>query len=296
MTSLVIRKAYVEIMPGKQIHYRYVLPQNGLTQKPTIIYLHKSASSSVSYEKLMTHYASKGHPGYAPDMPGFGGSFDQDEDDVRAIDEENTGWYVDIFMKMFEKLGIYNPTNQNSIQGSPTVKMVNIIGHHSGASLANQLAARYPDFVRSITLVGATIIGKEERERMKEIYLKPFNKPAEDGSHLLKTWNYLKNMGVGDDISLHQREAVDHIRAWRGRMLVYGAVWSQESEEFFRAVRCPVLVLCARDDVLWEHVDNVQKVKPEAKVAEIAGGNFSLDRDVVGIVREWDAFQAEITL
>jgi len=35
----------------------------------------------------------------------------------------------------------------------------------------------------------------EERAEMKEIYFKPFNQPVEDGSHLLKTWTYLKNTG-----------------------------------------------------------------------------------------------------
>lgn len=101
-------------------------------------------------------------------------------------------------------------------------------------------------------------------------------------------------MGVGDSLALRQREVIDHIRAWRGRNLIYGAVWEQDSETLCAHVQCPVLVLCARDDVLWSHVDNVQKVKPAAKVAEIKGANFFLDLDVSGIVREWDKFQDSV--
>jgi pimeloyl-ACP methyl ester carboxylesterase len=122
--QLVIRKAYVEVLPGKQIHYRYVLPAEGTAQRIPIVYLHKSASSSVSYEKLMLHYAALGYPSYAPDMPGFGGSFDPDETDVKAISEKNTRWYVDLFVKVFEQLGVYDASSSS--------KQVELIGHHSG--------------------------------------------------------------------------------------------------------------------------------------------------------------------
>ena len=155
------------------------------------------------------------------------------------------------------------------------------------------MAAVYPAFLKNITLVGPTVIGEADRAEMKKSFFTPFNEPVEDGSHLLKTWNYLRKMGVGPDLALFQREAVDHIRAWRGRNLIYGAVWAQDSEEVFRNVKCPVLTLCARDDVLWSHIDNVQKIKPEARLGEVKGANFSLDLDAPGIIREWDNFQKD---
>lgn len=283
---LYVKKGYIEVQPGKQIHYRYILPAEGSSPKIPIVYLHKSASSSVSHEKLMLHYAALGHAGYAPDMPGFGGSFDQHDDDVAAISEKNTRWYVDTFINVFQQLGLY--------EANSPAKQVALIGHHSGACLGVEMAAVYPEFIQSITLVGPTVIGEEDRAEMKKAFFAPFNEPVEDGSHLLKTWNYLRKMGVGPDLALFQREAVDHIRAWRGRNLVYGAVWAQDSEGLFKTVKCPVLTLCARDDVLWAHIDNVQKIKPEAKVAEVKGANFSLDLDAEGIIREWDIFQKEV--
>ncbi|KAF2769754.1 alpha/beta-hydrolase [Teratosphaeria nubilosa] len=275
--AVLVKKAYADLRSGQQIHYRYVLPSTSAQDIP-IVYLHKSASSSASYVKLMSHYAKQGYAGYAPDMPGFGQSFDPTQEDVEAIHARGTAWYTDVFLFVFEQLGL---------------RRFHVIGHHSGASLANQLAATQADRVASLCLIGATIIGFEERQKMKERFLKPFNQPTHDGSHLMKTWDYLGNMGLPDgcDLDLKQREAIDHIRAWRGRNLIYGAVWDQDSEELFQVVKCPVLVLCAEDDVLWYHMDNVTRVKPAAQTKTIAGANFSLDLDVDGIVREWDAFQ-----
>ncbi|KAK5123605.1 hypothetical protein LTR85_002643 [Meristemomyces frigidus] len=286
MTQSTVKKAYIDLPSGQQIHYRYVLPTSSAKSQP-IIYLHKSASSSVSFEKLMSHYAVQGFAGYAPDMPGFGQSFDPTEEDVKAIHEQGTKWFTDIFLTVFEKLGICN--------GASSSSPPHIIGHHSGASLATQIAATNPQMLASICLVGATVIGYEERLAMKALFLTTFNEPVPDGSHLLKTWEYLDNMGIGDDLALRQREVIDHVRAWRGRNLIYGAVWDQDSEGLFKQVQCPVLVLCARDDVLWSHADNVKRVKPDAKFSsEIKGANFSLDLDVEGIVGEWDAFQDDL--
>lgn len=227
----------------------------------------------------MLHYADQGFSCYAPDMPGFGASFDPTPEQEVEIERTGTEWFAAIFMTALERLGI-------------TKERFHIIGHHSGASLATQIAASHPELVHSICQIGATTIGYEERQRMREIYLVAFNQPTPDGTHLQKTWDYLGKMGIGDDLELRQREALDHIRAWKGRMLIYSAVWNQDAERLFLEVKCPILVLCAKDDVLWEHMENVKKLRANARTGVVGGANFSPELDVLGIVREWDAFQS----
>lgn len=279
MSSLIVKKGYVDSGNQQQLHYRYITPVAGRKDN-AIIFMHKSASSSVSFEPLMLHYAHEGYASYAIDMPGFGGSFDPNEAQAAEIEQDGTAWFSQVLLQALECLDVSR-------------QKFHIIGHHSGASLATQIAATHPDLVASICQIGATTIGFAERQKMRERFLVPFNKPVENGSHLQKTWDYLGQMGVKDCIELRQREVIDHVRAWRGRMLIYGAVWNQDAETLFAKVQCPTLVLCARDDVLWEHMANVKVVKPEADTGVVAGANFSPDLDVPGIVREWDAFQAK---
>lgn len=149
-----------------------------------------------------------------------------------------------------------------------------------------------PDFVASICLIGPTVITEGERLTMKEIYFKPFNDPQSNGSHLQKTWDYLKNMGLGEDLKLWQREAVDHIRAWKGRTLIYGAVWPQESQDMYIKISCPILLMCARDDVLWKYFHHVKALRPEVESVEIKAGNFEPDRDAEGILGPLSIFLA----
>ena len=125
---------------------------------------------------------------------------------------------------------------------------------------------------------------------MKKKYFAPFNEPVADGSHLLKTWEYLANMGVGEDLGLWHRESLDHVRAWKGRNLIYGAVWAQDSERIYQEVKCRILLMCAKDDVLWSHLGSAKRLRPEVRAVEVRGANFALDRDVQGIEKSWTEF------
>lgn len=40
--------------------------------------------------------------------------------------------------------------------------------------------------------------------------------------------------------------------------------------------------MCAKDDVLWSHAENVKKHRNDVPLIEINGANFSLDRDAEG--------------
>lgn len=123
----------------------------------------------------------------------------------------------------------------------------------------------------------------------------------------MKTWEYLARMGVtsagactypptscsDEDLDLWHRELLDHVRGWKGRMQIYGAVWACDSETLFKQVKCPVLALCAKDDVLYEHLDNVKKVREgdeSVVTGTVTGANFSIDRDIDGILSHWLPF------
>lgn len=98
------------------------------------------------------------------------------------------------------------------------------------------------------------------------------------------------DMGIGSDLSLLQREAIDHVRAWRGRNLIYGAVWAQDSIGLYAEVKAKVLLMCAKDDVLWKYFGFVKGLRSDVKAVEVEGGNFELDRDWEGIAEAWTGF------
>ncbi|KAF2029465.1 alpha/beta-hydrolase [Setomelanomma holmii] len=225
--------------PYGQIHYRHAVPAptSGL---PPLLLLHKSASSSASMTKLMLHFSSLGYRCYAPDMPDFGSSFDPSESAIEEISQKGLAWYCELYAGVFHDLGIWDDKTG-----------AHIIGHHSGAALAPQLAVMFPSIVRIICLVGPIVVREAERIAMTEKFMAPFNTPEPSGEHLSKTWDYLGRMGVTshgacsapptsctpDDLELWQRELLDHVRAWNGRLQIYGTVWACDSEALFKQVQ-----------------------------------------------------------
>ncbi|WAH60778.1 alpha/beta fold hydrolase [Pseudomonas silvicola] len=263
---MTIKCGYVDTEHG-QIHYRFSRASS--SGAPTVVYLHKSASSSRMFEATIVGLASD-YNGYALDMPGFGQSFDPQ--DVPAI-----AWYVDIFIQALDRLNI---------------ERFHLVGHHTGGCIAGEMAVLHPKRVLSMTMIGPTLLSAEEREQFRSHYSTPFNKPLADGSHLQLTWDYLRRMGVGESLALHQRECLDHARAWHGRTQAYRTVWDQDFIAHFLQVQCPMLALCATDDVLWLYFQRVRQLRPEVSCEVIRGANFEPDLDAPSTVSALRGFLA----
>jgi pimeloyl-ACP methyl ester carboxylesterase len=272
-----IRKAYGDTPLG-QIHYRYAEPNNVDPTKVPILFLHMSASSSASCSRLMDIFASLGYYSYAPDMPGFGQSFDPVENPA------DIAWYANLYADLFEAMPLFKDG-------------CHLVGHHSGAVIGTQMSVSHSKFIRSLTMVGPALLNSSERNAMRERYLSPFNKPVFDGSHLLATWDYVSDHDKQiprQEIDLLQRETLDHLRAWKGRSQIYSCVWDYDGISDFREISCPVLALCAKDDVLWPYFHYVHEMRPDVQTGEIVGSNFGLDRGAESIQLLLKDFLAEI--
>lgn len=259
-----IRKGYVDTRQG-QIHYRYSHAPHA--RKLPVVFLHKSASSSQMFEALMNGLHLE-HPTYALDTPGFGNSFDPPR--VSGL-----GYYVSVFLQALDNLG---------------VEHFHLVGHHTGACVGVQMAAEYPERIASLALMGPAILTPQERESFRQHYSTPFNAPTHDGRHLQLTWDYLARMGVGDSLELHQREVLDHLRAWRGRTQAYTAVWDQDLREMFAAITCPILATCATDDVLWPYFERLGEQRRDVECVRTLGANFEPDIDAEGTLAALGSF------
>ncbi|EXJ80687.1 hypothetical protein A1O3_06971 [Capronia epimyces CBS 606.96] len=276
----VVKGAYVDTAEG-QLHYYYTLPSTTFgsssgsdsdsdgSPHPPILLLHMSASSSRCFHSMMVRLAALGYRCYAPDMPGFGSSFDP------SSNPPAIAWYADLYYETFSPWAEFQHG-------------CHIIGHHSGGVLGSDLAAKHHDFVRSLTFVGPGVMDAAARQEMSKTFLAPFNRPVASGEHLTKTWDYLMWEGIlATHLELLQREAIDHIRAWKGRSQIYSCVWAYDVGESIKKTSpsCKILALCARDDVLWPYFDAVKGLGREIITHEIRGGNFGPDLDPEGVLK-----------
>ena len=243
-----VRKAYIDVAAG-QMHYCAAAGAG-----VPIVFFHQTASSYKMWLKVLDQL-DLGLPMYAFDTPGFGGSFDPDGATSMPM-------YADWMAEAMTALGI---------------DRAHVVGHHTGAAIGAELAARRPDLVASVTLIGPLPLTEAEREQSAKQYGPAFL-PEPTGRYLLDNWTYMSfGEEVDDPLVLH-REMADMLRAYLSRPFAYQAVWGQDFTAAYRAIACPLQIMCAPDDVLYPFFQRAAEIRPDAVAHELGGGgNFEPD-------------------
>ena len=260
MAAARIVKAYVDL-PDGQVHC-HVREGEG----EAIVFLHQTATSAASYDPLL---AALGVPRrlVAIDTPGFGGSFHPAGQPAMA---DYAGWIV----ATIDALGIGG---------------FHLFGHHTGASLAIDIAAHYPDRVRSVMLAGPVFMTEAERADFLLHYREPI-RPRADGGHLIENWTYAAGFNRDCPPELMHGEVVAMLHAWRGRPQAYTAVAHHDPVPLAARLRCPALLLTSPDDFFHATLDRAQAALPSARTVTTAGGNFQPTVDPAGVARAIEEF------
>jgi pimeloyl-ACP methyl ester carboxylesterase len=253
-----IRKGYVETKDG-QIHYQSCEGGKGIP----IVFFHQTASSSQSYEKIMTLLEGK-YTMYAMDTPGFGQSF-------FPFETPTVTTYVEILLEAIANL---------------SVTEFHVFGHHTGAAIAAEMAATAPDRVKTLMLEGPLWVSEEQRKAKLETVIKPLVIEA-DGSHLMKVWERVTGLDPDHTPKLCHREAIDTLRAGERWHEAYVAVYNQDSYAIYEKIRCPMLFLCGTNDTLFPFFKVVCNAYPKATSAVFEDcGTYAVDNCAELIVNE----------
>lgn len=258
-----LRKGYVDSSIG-QLHYR----ERPGADRPAI-YLHQTASSSRMWERVIARLAGERRH-IALDTPGFGGS--ADPGGMPAMPD-----YARWLLEAIDGCGVGE---------------FDLVGHHTGACIAVEIAAAAPERLRSLAMIGPVPLTAAEREEFRKYYSTPFS-PTADGRYLLDTWEYLTGLGADSDLELQHRELLDTARAYYGRFQAYSAVWDQDFTALFEGLRCPLLLMCGEHDVLWDYFLRAKGMRPDASDAVLKGSNFEPDQDTDGVVAALEQFWAQ---
>ncbi len=124
------------------------------------------------------------------------------------------------------------------------VERVVVVGHHTGAVIAVEMAAAQPGRVERAVLSGPVYTDAAGRAELSR-HFRQWTL-AEDGSHLVEKWR--KFAGWLPRPDLVQRLVVDLFRAGAASEQGHFAVADYRMEERLPRVRCPALLLYGRDD------------------------------------------------
>ncbi|QMW24123.1 alpha/beta fold hydrolase [Sandaracinobacteroides saxicola] len=132
---------------------------------PSLLLLHQSPLSGAMFDPALPLLAAAGFRAIALDTPGFGLS-DPPPNPASIPD------HADALLTILDALGLTAP---------------HILGHHTGALIAANLAARHPARVGKLILNGVPWLTPDERAHFATFRFAPLD-PAPDGSHLTAAW------------------------------------------------------------------------------------------------------------
>jgi len=248
-----VTKAYVDTLQG-QVHVHLV---DGI--EPAIVFLHQTALSAKTYDPTL-RVLDVPNRLIAIDTPGFGSSYDVDG--MPTLE-----WYADQILATLDGLG---------------AGRFHLFGHHTGASLAIEVAARVPQRTCSLMLAGPVFMTTPERDAFIAGYHAPIT-PQRDGSHLMKNWGYSAQHNPECDVAIMQDAVADLLRAWRARPQAYMAVAHHDTAARATQVTAPVLLLTTPGDFFRASFDRAEALFPGAQVAETGGDNFPTAADPEGV-------------
>ena len=124
------------------------------------------------------------------------------------------------------------------------IDRVVVVGHHTGAVIAVEMAAAWPERIERVVLSGPVYTDADGRAELMR-WFKQWNVEA-DGSHLLDKWRKLAHWLPRP--GLVQRLVVDLFRAGELSEQGHFAVAEYRMEDRLPLVRCPALLLYCRDD------------------------------------------------
>ncbi len=242
-----VTKGYVD-GPFGQIHYYEA------GDGPAIILSHQSPTSARMFERIMSPLSAYGLRVIAVDTPGFGNS-DTPAEPPMISD------YADAFLSVLKGLNL---------------KEAHFLGHHTGAAILCNFAARYADKVSSLILNGPPLLSAEDLEKFSGVKLAP--KPIhEDGSHLLEAWNRRANYSAGwtDKVAMHRR-LVDSL--WAGDAAWYGhnAAFKYDMKIDALAITVPTLILTNTGDDIYENALRLKALRPDFEYVELEGGTHDI--------------------
>ncbi|MCS6947017.1 MAG: alpha/beta hydrolase [Steroidobacteraceae bacterium] len=231
----------------------------GFDEATTLLCFHQSPMSGRVFEKFLATMGED-RTVYAPDTPGFGNS---DAPPNPPTIADYAGAMLDFIAQMqFRKL--------------------DLLGYHTGALIAAEVALALPEIVRRIVMVGVPVLEEAERAAIRQ---SPWPlPPSEDGSYLLKEWERSQKWrGPGVTLEMLARAFAEKLyngpRAWWGA----NAVIEYAARERLGRLRQPVLVLRPKDD-LWEATLRARSILKNAQYRDLPDyghGVFEVAPDLV---------------
>lgn len=261
MTAESSRPAQVrrEFFDGRwgQLHLRRAVPQQTAGVAAPIVLLHQTPLSGRMFSELLPELA-RSRLVLAPDTPGYG---------------ESSG------PAAMPSVADYAEALHDVIADQK--EPVDLVGYHTGALLAAEIAARHPQSVRRLVLISMPLFDAERRAALRTV-----TPLAEDGSALLAEWKSTMSVRpVGQSLEQAARLVAEKQRAGSRASQAMAALAAYDATPMLRSIRVPTVLVRPRDG-LWDNTAAAAALIPDARLVDMPQWSYGFfDADPAGAAK-----------
>ena len=222
-----------------------------------LLLLHQAPMSARQFEAVLTPLAARGIRAIAVDLPGFGCS--DPTPFVPAV-----GDWVPAIVAVMDHLGL---------------KRSHVLGHHTGALVATEVAVQAPARVSRLILNGAFPITAEERAaglegvRKREIEFEY----RDDGQHMQDSFlSHQRAYGPGSDARLITRYVVEKFQGFGPFWYGHHAAYQYDHAASLPRITQPTLLLSNTGDRIHPQALRARALRPDFAYAELSGGTGAI--------------------
>jgi len=148
-----------------------------------------------------------------------------------------------------------------------------IFGHHTGATLALEVAVAFPDVVAALVLSSLPFYEPEVRKsRLSDPRFNPMQITT-DGSYLMDVWHKYQQDAHNATPEDWHVQMVNHLMAGKRDKDAYQAVFRYDEQARLRELRVPTLHTVGTEDLFFGMREELLALIPHAKSAVIQGGD-----------------------
>jgi pimeloyl-ACP methyl ester carboxylesterase len=223
-----------------QMHLRLTLGKG-----VPLVLLHMSPRSGAMFELLQERLE---RPTYAPDRLGYGFS-------------DAPPWAL--------SLEQYAQSTVDTLDAAGIDGDFDLLGVHTGAVEAIEVALQIGARVRRIVAVGVPLFSSEEQQRQLEKYSEQPLRPATEGGHVLGAWRggFAFRQPPYDLGDVHRR-FVEHVLA-ANPGAAFRAVCGYPIEKKLKSLKTPLTVFAPHDDILQQTLRAKALLKPDANFVDL---------------------------
>ena len=238
-----MKRGYIEIPEVLQIHYR----TEGSGE--VILLLHQTPYSSDEYSDVIP-FLAQGYRAIAIDTVGHGNS----EIPPREYEIEDFGRAV---------IGVLNTLG---------IDRTNLVGHHTGAHIAVEVAAKNPNRVHKLILSGLAPLDFKGWEEFWANTRREGPPPAgitDDGQFILNTWNGYQKWAPNTPAATKIRPLVLSLIQRTRPYNAHQAVDRHPTTALMPLIKCPTLLISGDRDLFYHTLDRTQSLIPGSKTLVI---------------------------